>query len=200
MEILEASDLMGSYHAAAEWGGCEAGCCPATREHRVRRIDEYLEKLSAIVSCLDVTLRRLDQVPNYGIDRQQKDCLGKFRDADRSARRQGRTGAHEYESAGRVPHVRALGEGRRGTPAEGDLGHGDDTGQAAHPAAEIDRALDTAAIARRFADNGLIRILVHQVGRARTEPSRAGEAHSLQLGRQPGRTFGVTSVEDRGEA
>ncbi|MBB5803354.1 hypothetical protein F4560_003122 [Saccharothrix ecbatanensis] len=49
-----------------------------------------------------------------------------------------------------------------------------------HPAAEVDQALGTAAIAGRFAENDLIRILAHQAGRDQAEPTRAGEAHSLQ--------------------
>ncbi|SDY31384.1 hypothetical protein SAMN05216215_102424 [Saccharopolyspora shandongensis] len=42
-----------------------------------------------------------------------------------------------------------------------------------HPVAEVDRALGTAAIAGRFAENDLIRILAHQSGREQT-PSRRG--------------------------
>lgn len=55
-----------------------------------------------------------------------------------------------------------------------------------HPAAEADQALGTAAIAGRFAENDLIRILTHQTGREQAEPTRAGEEHSLQPAPRPG--------------
>ena len=61
VEILEAYDLTGSYRAAAELAGCdhhtvaryvalrEAGQPPIAREHRVRPIDEYLDKIEELV-------------------------------------------------------------------------------------------------------------------------------------------------------
>ena len=60
-----------------------------------------------------------------------------------------------------------------------------------HPATEVDRALGTAAIAGRFAENDLIRILAHQSGREQTEPTRAGETHSLQPGTSAWSQFGL---------
>ncbi|MGH3748420.1 MAG: IS21 family transposase [Micromonosporaceae bacterium] len=68
-----------------------------------------------------------------------------------------------------------------------------------HPAAEVDRALGTAAIAGRFADNDLIRILTHQAGREVAEPTRAGETHSLQPGTSAWSKFGLTGAGDGGE-
>ncbi|WP_053715176.1 IS21 family transposase [Saccharothrix sp. NRRL B-16348] len=62
-----------------------------------------------------------------------------------------------------------------------------------HPAAEVDQALGTAAIAGRFAENDLIRILAHQAGRERAEPTRAGETHSLQPGTSAWSNFGITT-------
>ena len=62
VEILEAYDLTGSYRAAAELAGCdhhtvaryvalrEAGQPPVAREHRVRPIDEYLDKIEELVA------------------------------------------------------------------------------------------------------------------------------------------------------
>lgn len=51
-----------------------------------------------------------------------------------------------------------------------------------HRATEVDQALGIAAIACRFAENDLIRILTHHTGRDVGEPSRASEDHSLQPG------------------
>ncbi len=51
-----------------------------------------------------------------------------------------------------------------------------------HGQAEVDKALGTAAIVGRFAENDLIRILAYQAGRDHGEPTRAGEGHSLQPG------------------
>ena len=48
-----------------------------------------------------------------------------------------------------------------------------------HPRAEVDRALGMAAIAGRFADNDLIAILSHHLGRRAAQPTRGGEGHSL---------------------
>ena len=62
VEILEAYDLTGSYRAAAELAGCdhhtvaryvalrETGQPPVAREHRVRPIDEYLDKIEELVA------------------------------------------------------------------------------------------------------------------------------------------------------
>ncbi|TLF71819.1 IS21 family transposase [Nocardia cyriacigeorgica] len=63
-----------------------------------------------------------------------------------------------------------------------------------HPADEVDRALGVAAIAGRFAENDLIRILTHNLGRQIAEPSRASEDHSLQPGTSAWSNFGVSSA------
>jgi hypothetical protein len=47
--------------------------------------------------------------------------------------------------------------------------------------ADFDQALGTAALAARFADNDVIRILAHQREND-AEPTRASETHSLQPG------------------
>lgn len=60
-----------------------------------------------------------------------------------------------------------------------------------HTPGEVDRALGTAAIAGRFAENDLISILAHQAGRPVAEPTRAGEDHSLQPGTSAWSTFGL---------
>lgn len=60
-----------------------------------------------------------------------------------------------------------------------------------HPAAEVDQALGIAAIAGRFAENDLLRILTHNTGRDTTEPSRASEDHSLQPGTSAWSSFGL---------
>ena len=65
-----------------------------------------------------------------------------------------------------------------------------------HPAAEVDQALGTAAIAGRFAENDLIRILAYQAGREQAEPTRAGEAHSLQPGTAAWSNFGLTTTDE----
>jgi hypothetical protein len=55
--------------------------------------------------------------------------------------------------------------------------------------------LGTAAIAGRFADNDIIRILAHQAAGAGGEPTRASEALSLQPGTSAWARFGT--VNDR---
>ncbi len=65
-----------------------------------------------------------------------------------------------------------------------------------HPAAEVDRALGIAAIAGRFADNDLIRILTYNIGREETEPIRPSEDHSLQPGTSAWSRLGSTATED----
>jgi hypothetical protein len=69
MEILEAYDLTGSYCAAAELAGCDhhtvaryvqlrgTGQSPVAREHRVRPIDEYLEKIEELAVRSDSRVR-----------------------------------------------------------------------------------------------------------------------------------------------
>ncbi|MEV4830529.1 hypothetical protein AB0K25_19675 [Micromonospora sp. NPDC049257] len=47
-----------------------------------------------------------------------------------------------------------------------------------HDLADIDRALGTAALAGRFSDNDLLRLLAHQRGDD-TPATRASETHSL---------------------
>jgi hypothetical protein len=64
-----------------------------------------------------------------------------------------------------------------------------------HGTAATDRALGTAALAGRFADNDLIRILAHQATGGDGETTRASEAHSLQPGTAAWATFGTTSKE-----
>jgi transposase len=59
-----------------------------------------------------------------------------------------------------------------------------------HGQSEVDKALGAAAIAGRFAENDLIRILGHQAGREVTKPTRAGETHSLQPGTSAWSVFG----------
>ncbi|MGH3661470.1 MAG: IS21 family transposase [Micromonosporaceae bacterium] len=68
-----------------------------------------------------------------------------------------------------------------------------------HPAAEVDRALGIAAIAGRFADNDLIRILTHNLGRENAEPSRASENHSLQPGTSAWSNFGRTTLDSESD-
>jgi hypothetical protein len=65
-----------------------------------------------------------------------------------------------------------------------------------HPSAEVDRALGTAAIAGRFADNDLIAIVTHHLGRGAVEPTRTSEDHSLQPGTSAWSRFGVSSIID----
>ncbi|WP_411130468.1 IS21 family transposase [Streptomyces sp. x-19] len=65
-----------------------------------------------------------------------------------------------------------------------------------HGIAEVDRALGTAAIAGRFAENDLISILDHHIGRTVAEPTRASEDHSLQPGTSAWSRFGVAPEGD----
>lgn len=66
-----------------------------------------------------------------------------------------------------------------------------------YSAAEVDRALGTAAVTGRFADKDLLSILDYQVGLTSTEPVRRGEDHSLQPGTSAWARFGTTtSTED----
>jgi transposase len=68
-----------------------------------------------------------------------------------------------------------------------------------HPAGEVDQALGTAAIAGRFAENDLLRILAHQAGRTidkPEKPARAGEIHSLQRGTAAWAQFGRPPVDE----
>jgi len=60
-----------------------------------------------------------------------------------------------------------------------------------HGTARVDQALGTAAIAGRFADNDLIRILAHQAGGEGGQPTRASETHSLQPGTAAWANFGT---------
>jgi transposase len=63
-----------------------------------------------------------------------------------------------------------------------------------HPPGQVDQALGTAAIAGRFAENDVLRILAHQAGETVSKPStRASEAHSLQPGTAAWSGFGVTT-------
>jgi transposase len=73
-----------------------------------------------------------------------------------------------------------------------------------HTPTEVDRALGTAAIAGRFAENDLISILTYQAGRPTAEPSQASEHHSLQPGTSAWSRFGLahdttTSETDKEE-
>jgi transposase len=62
-----------------------------------------------------------------------------------------------------------------------------------HPPGQVDQALGTAAIAGRFAENDLLRILAHQAGRTVGKPTlRASETHSLQPGTAAWSSFGIT--------
>ncbi|WP_246633715.1 hypothetical protein [Pseudonocardia nigra] len=62
-----------------------------------------------------------------------------------------------------------------------------------HPPGEVDRALGTAAVAGRFAENDVLRILAHQAGRDVGKPIiRASETHSLQPGTSAWSGLGVT--------
>jgi len=69
-----------------------------------------------------------------------------------------------------------------------------------HPAAEVDQALGIAAIAGRFAENDLIRILTHHTGRDAGEPSRASEDHSLQPGTSAWSNFGLPASGNDSES
>jgi hypothetical protein len=55
---------------------------------------------------------------------------------------------------------------------------------------EVDRALGTAAIAGRFADDDLLSILDHQASQTAGELTRASETHSLQPGTSAWAAFG----------
>jgi hypothetical protein len=61
-----------------------------------------------------------------------------------------------------------------------------------HSPAEVDRALGFAAIAGRFGENDLLRILTYHLGRPGAEPHRASEGHSLQPGTAAWANFGLT--------
>ena len=61
-----------------------------------------------------------------------------------------------------------------------------------HGIAQVDQALGTAALAGRFSDNDVIRILAHQREND-AEPTRASETHSLQPGTSAWSTFGMTT-------
>ena len=62
-----------------------------------------------------------------------------------------------------------------------------------HPPGQVDQALGTAAIAGRFAENDLLRILAHQAGETVAKPAtQAGETHSLQPGTAAWSGFGLT--------
>jgi hypothetical protein len=64
-----------------------------------------------------------------------------------------------------------------------------------HPPGEVDRALGTAAVAGRFAENDVLRILAHQAGRDIGKPTvSASETHSLQPGTSAWSGFGLTST------
>lgn len=65
-----------------------------------------------------------------------------------------------------------------------------------HSAADVDRALGSAAIAGRFAENDLIRILTYQAGLENVEPTRASEEHSLQPGTSAWSKFGLADEKD----
>jgi hypothetical protein len=65
-----------------------------------------------------------------------------------------------------------------------------------HPPGQVDQALGTAAIAGRFAENDVLRILAHQAGETVAKPAtRASETHSLQPGTSAWSGFGVTPAE-----
>ncbi len=61
-----------------------------------------------------------------------------------------------------------------------------------YSAAEVDRALGTAAVTGRFADKDLLSILDYQAVHEHTEPVRRSEDHSLQPGTSAWATFGIT--------
>jgi transposase len=62
-----------------------------------------------------------------------------------------------------------------------------------HSAAEVDRALGTAAVTARFADKDLLSILDYQAVHQQTEPVRRSEDHSLQPGTSAWSTFGTST-------
>jgi transposase len=60
-------------------------------------------------------------------------------------------------------------------------------------AVQVDRALGTAAVTGRFAGKDLLSILDYQASHGTAEPTRAGEAHSLQPGTSAWARFGTTT-------
>jgi transposase len=67
-----------------------------------------------------------------------------------------------------------------------------------HPPGQVDQALGTAAIAGRFAENDVLRILAHQAGETVSKPAtRASETHSLQPGTAAWSGFGVIPAEQQ---
>lgn len=62
-----------------------------------------------------------------------------------------------------------------------------------YSAAEVDRALGTAAVTARFADKDLLSILDYQAVHQLTEPVRRSEDHSLQPGTSAWSTFGTST-------
>ncbi|MCX4757127.1 IS21 family transposase [Kitasatospora purpeofusca] len=64
------------------------------------------------------------------------------------------------------------------------------------PAAQVDRALGTAAVTGRFAEKDLLSILDYQARHGIPEPTRASEAHSLQPGTSAWARFGTTTSSD----
>ena len=65
-----------------------------------------------------------------------------------------------------------------------------------YSAAQVDRALGTAAATGRFAEADLLSILDYQAGLADTEPARASEGHSLQPGTSAWAAFGATRAAE----
>jgi hypothetical protein len=63
-----------------------------------------------------------------------------------------------------------------------------------YSAAEVDRALGTAAVTGRFADKDLLSILDYQSARGHAEPVRRSEDHSLQPGTSAWASFGITAT------
>jgi hypothetical protein len=59
-----------------------------------------------------------------------------------------------------------------------------------HGAADVDRALGTAATVGRFAEGDLLSILDHQSEHGLAEPIRRSETHSLQPGTSAWSGFG----------
>lgn len=69
-----------------------------------------------------------------------------------------------------------------------------------YSAAEVDRALGTAAVTGRFADKDLLSILDYQAAHGQAEPVRRSEDHSLQPGTSAWSTFGIpTTTSDVSE-
>jgi transposase len=70
-------------------------------------------------------------------------------------------------------------------------------------ATDVDRALGTAAVTGRFAGKDLLSILDYQASHGTAEPTRAGEAHSLQPGTSAWAHFGTPAtpaVDTEGDA